>query len=280
MRLANISKVGPMTGDVHAGRAFVIKPEEIAALNYLSNNHPRPQAVEWINRSMDRKLRQSSVDMLLRTLHRDISSPSVVKLHRDSGLRVIFKTEKDRIAFSKLFAEAKQDFLNRENHHITAIFARQEDAESAIVRLVEAGIPKTSISLLARADQFVEPAGKWPQGHSKLSVAASATGGGLAGIAFGLSIVLIPGFGPLAVAGGLAASAIGSFAAASGIFGATGGAVARMLTDHDVDGISATYYQEQVRKGKIFVSVDASVVGDQRDLARALLKQAVAGKLR
>ena len=52
--------------------------------------------------------------------------------------------------------------------------------------------------------------------------------------------------------------------------------MARMLTDHDVDGISATYYQEQVRKGKIFVSVDARVVGDQRDLARALLRQSAA----
>lgn len=265
-----------MATEVRSGLAFVIKPEEIAALNYLSSNHPRPQTVEWINRSMDRKLRQSSVDMLLRTLHRDISSPSVVKLHRDSGLRVVFTSERDRNAFSRLFAEAKREFLNREHHHITAIFARQEDAEKAIVRLVEAGIPESSISLLARADQFVEPLGKWPRGHSKLSIAASATGGGLAGMAFGLSIILIPGFGPLAVAGGLAASAIGSFAAASGIFGATGGAVARMLTDHDVDGISATYYQEQVRKGKIFVSVDARVVGDQRDMARTLLRQSAA----
>ena len=99
-----------MATEVRSGLAFVIKPEEIAALNYLSSNHPRPQTVEWINRSMDRKLRQSSVDMLLRTLHRDISSPSVVKLHRDSGLRVVFTSERDRNAFSRLFAEAKREF--------------------------------------------------------------------------------------------------------------------------------------------------------------------------
>lgn len=262
-----------MAVEFHSGPAFVIKPEEIAALNYLTPHHPRPQTLEWISRSKDRQLRQSSVEMLLRTLHRDISSPSVVKLHRDSGLRVVFKTEKDRNAFAQAFADAKEAFINREHHHITAIFEQQADAENAILELIEAGIPEQAISLLARADQFVEPTGKWPRGHSKFSIAASATGGGLAGLAFGLSIILIPGFGPLAVAGGLAASAVGSFAAASGIFGATGGAVARMLTDHDVDGVSATFYQEQVRKGKIFVSVEADVRDERRAVARDILRR-------
>ena len=260
-----------MTTELKSGPAFVIKPEEIAALNYLASNHPRPLALEWINRSRDRKLRQSSVEMLLRTLHQNMSTPSVVKLHRESGLRVVFRSEKDRSAFARAFTAAKDEFLTRERHHITALFGRQEDAEKAVSTLIAEGIPQTSIALMARADQFVIPEGKWPQGHSRMSIAASAVGGGFAGMALGLSIIMIPGFGALAVAGGLAASAIGSFAAASGIFGATGGAVARMLTDHDVDGISATYYQEQVRKGKIFVSVDARVADSQRELVRKIL---------
>jgi hypothetical protein len=63
-----------------------------------------------------------------------------------------------------------------------------------------------------------------------------------------------------------------SFAAASGVLGATGGAIARMLTDHDVDGVSASYYQEQIRRGKIFVSVDVRDAPEQRELARSILR--------
>lgn len=262
-----------MANDSDSDPAFVIKPDEIAALNYLSTDHPSPKSLEWINRASDKKLRRSSIDMLLRTLHRDVTSPSVVRLHQESGLRVLFRSERDRNAFAKAFAAAKEEFHNREHNQVTALFSHQDEAECAIKALIDAGIPEDAISLMARADQFVEPIGKWPQGHSKMSILASATGGGFAGLAVSISVMLIPGFGLLALGGGLAASAVGSFAAASSVFGATGGAIARMLTDHDVDGVSATLFQEQVRKGKIFVSVDARVAEGKRQLAREILKK-------
>ena len=46
-----------------------------------------------------------------------------------------------------------------------------------------------------------------------------------------------------------------------------------MLTDHDVDGVSASYYQEQIRRGKIFVSVDVREAPKWRTLARDILRQ-------
>lgn len=60
---------------VTAAPAFVIKAEELAALNYLDREHPRPREIEWINRGTDQILKPSTVDMLLRTLFRDVVSP-------------------------------------------------------------------------------------------------------------------------------------------------------------------------------------------------------------
>jgi uncharacterized membrane protein len=69
----------------------------------------------------------------------------------------------------------------------------------------------------------------------------------------------------------LAASALTSIATVGGILGATGGALARMLTDHDVDGVAARYYEEQIQRGKVFVSVDTrNSVGDHEEAVRIL----------
>ena len=72
--------------------AFVIKAEELVALNYLDRNHPRPRKLEWINRGTNQPLRRSSIEMLLRTLFREVETPSVVKLHQSAGLRYPWPT--------------------------------------------------------------------------------------------------------------------------------------------------------------------------------------------
>ena len=88
--------------------AYVIKPDELLALNFIDPDHPRPVDAEWINRGTDQKLKASTIDMLQRTLFRDLAPPSVVQLHRSSGLRVIFKNEADRAAFAVAFAPARE----------------------------------------------------------------------------------------------------------------------------------------------------------------------------
>lgn len=62
-------------------------------------------------------------------------------------------------------------------------------------------------------------------------------------------------------------------ASVSGVIGATGGAIAKMLTDHDVDGVSAEYYGRQIKRGKLLLSVDTRVAGVEREQALALLQQ-------
>ncbi len=135
--------------------AFVIKAEELSALNYLAPNHPRPLHVEWINRGTDQKLRPSSVDMLLRTLFHDVASPSVVRLHRSAGLRAIFRTGKERDQFAAQFAAARSHSDATTRHHVTALFDDHEHADRAVSELKAAGIPASAISELFLA------AGSW-----------------------------------------------------------------------------------------------------------------------
>lgn len=253
--------------------AFVIKAEELPALNYLVPGHPRPRQVEWINRGTDQKLRRSSVEMLLRTLFVDVATPSVVRLHRHAGLRAIFGTNKERDLFASAFAAARAHNSTVTRYHVTAVFEGRDAAERAVGELESAGIPDRSISLLWLAAQFMDPDIKWRDGHSKLSVASAVAGGGVAGAMLGVAVLAIPGVGPVAAAGAIAASAVSSVATVSGIIGAAGGAIAKMLTDHDVDGVSATYYQQQIQRGKIFVSVDTRIAEGLGDVARRVIRQ-------
>lgn len=106
-----------------------------------------------------------------------------------------------------------------------------------------------------------------------MSVAAAVAGGGIAGALLGIGmLIIVPGLGAVAAAGAIAGS-VSSVASLSGIFGATGGAMVKMLTDHDVDGREANYYERQIRRGRVFVSVDTRIAEGQADLARRILKE-------
>ncbi|GGC07848.1 hypothetical protein GCM10011494_28110 [Novosphingobium endophyticum] len=257
--------------DADTTPAFVIKAEDLPALHFLHPNHPQPLLYEWINRGTDQKMRRSSIEMLLRTLSHDEVSPSVARLHHSSGLRVSFRTSRERDLFAAAFSCAHNQLNVRKQHLVAAMFDERADAERVVSELKSNDIPDSSISLLWRAGQFRDPDnGDW-QGHSKLSVAAAAAGGGIAGAMLGAAILFIPGIGLVAAAGAIAASSFSSVASVSAIIGATGGAMARMLTDHDVDGREANYFEGQIRRGKVFVSVDTRIAEGQREIARRIL---------
>lgn len=236
--------------------AYVVKAEDIMAINFLPTDHPRPRRVEWINRGTDQVLRPTTTSMLLRTLYKPVERASVQRLHDSSGLRIVLRNESERAAFATAFEQAK---LRRDdNKHImeTAVFDSRADAEAAITDLDEAGIEQEAISLLCRASQFTDPDHEWSEGHSAASIASVVAGSGVAGALMGVACLFVPGVGTVAVAGAMTASALSSVASISGIIGATGGAVAKMLTDHDVDGVSAAFYDDQIQRGRVFVSVD------------------------
>ncbi|MFZ9396398.1 MAG: hypothetical protein ACO25F_10110 [Erythrobacter sp.] len=253
--------------------AYVIKAGELASVNYLADDHPRPVAVEWINRGTDQVLRPTTRDMLLRTLFQPVETPSIAKLHESSGLRVVFRTGSEREAFAAAFEAAREREQSAKEHVVTALFDSLDAAETAIAALREGDIPADAISILARASHFSDPRSEWPAGHSTLSVTGAVAGGGVAGALLGLAFLLVPGVGPVAAAGAIASSALTSVASISGIIGATGGAIAKMLTDHDVDGVSAEFFDRQIKRGKVFVSVDTRVEGATRERASAILHE-------
>lgn len=258
-----------MSGDTT--HAYVIKAEELAAVNYLPDDHPRPVRVEWINRGTDQRLRPTTTNMLLRTLFQPVQTESVQKLHDSSGLRIILKSEAEREAFAHAFLSAREREKATRDFVVTAIFSELEEAEHAIEALSASGVEPNAVSMLARASRFSDLGSEWPEGHSAMSVTGAVAGSGVAGAVLGLAVLLVPGVGPVAAAGALATSAIPSVASVSGIIGATGGAIAKMLTDHDVDGVSAEFYDRQIKRGKVFVSVDTREAGKPREECLAIL---------
>lgn len=87
---------------------YVLPAEDLVLLNDLPPDHPKPIGREWINRGTDQTLRPSTVDQLLRTLYRPCpSSPSLARLHRTAGLRLIFRTSEDRARFGKAISSLR-----------------------------------------------------------------------------------------------------------------------------------------------------------------------------
>ncbi len=262
-----------MEQDENITHAFVIKAEELSALNYLNSDHVRPLYFQWINRGTDQKLRQMTVELLLRTLFQEGTSPSVARLQQSAGLRLVFQTLRERDSFATAFGAARAEEGFREGHLVTAVFDDREAAEQAVAELKAAGIPESSVSLLWRADPLAESQARPNEGHSKLSVAAAVAGGGLAGTLLGVAVLAIPGIGPVAAAGAIVASANASVASVSAIIGATGGALARMLSDKDVSDQSANYYEKQIKRGRVFVSIDTRLAEGQNEIVRQVLVQ-------
>lgn len=154
---------------------------------------------------------------------------------------------------------------------VSAVFDDRAEAERAVAELRSAGIPDGAISLVGRPDEEADGSDRSNEGAGKGSVAASVAGGGVAGALLGVAALAIPGVGPIAAAGAIAASAVPTAAAIGGAVGATGGAIARMLSDHDVERRDAEYYEEQIQRGGIFVSVDTREADVDAERAREIL---------
>ena len=253
--------------------AYVVKAADLSALYFLDTAHPRPRRLEWINRGTDQKLRQSTIDMLLRTMFRETHSPSVMKLHDSAGLRAEFRSERERDSFARAFEQARGKLKETKDVILTTVFDQLEAANAAIVAIKDIGVPEEAISLVWRASKYLDTAYEPPKGHSIADVTAGVVGGGIAGALFGVAVLFVPGVGPVAVAGALTGSALGSVAGVSGVIGATGSAIAKMLSDHDVDGLEIGFYEQEIRRGKVFVSVDTRKCEDCREEVSALFAE-------
>lgn len=141
---------------------------------------------------------------------------------------------------------------------IVAMFDRIEDARDALEDLVDEGIQRDNISLIARDVEGrygTEIEGRQTATGDDVGQAAAggaaggAVLGGLAGVLVGLGALTIPGIGPVVAAGpivsGLTGAAVG--AAAGGLLGA--------LVEWGIPEEEAEYYAEGVRRGGTLVAV-------------------------
>ncbi|WP_271077112.1 hypothetical protein [Aurantiacibacter sp. MUD61] len=237
---------------------YVIKSEELVALNYLPRNCPSPVSIEWIDRGTNRNLSPTRRGELIRTYHRPSPSPGIMKLREAAGIRVTFHSEHDRFSFASLLLAAKERAKADQDRYLTGIFASIGEAEKATRHLAEAGVAEERVAMMWHANRFMDSEFEAPVGHRRRKVLAGVSGGGLAAAAVGTAILLLPGVGPVTVTGAVLASTYSAMATTSGIIGATGAALATMLTDKDVEEVAVNHLEEQLRRGHIFVSVDHS----------------------
>src|SRR6059058_1953669 len=142
---------------------------------------------------------------------------------------------------------------------ISRLYDTYSDAERAVTRLEEAGVPHSDISIVANNSDnwYGSRSGKVDRDADGVDDRAEGAGkgagigagiGGAAGLLAGLGLLAIPGLGPVVAAGWLASTAVGAAAGA-----ATGGIVGA-LTEAGISKEDAHVYAEGVRRGGTLVS--------------------------
>lgn len=140
------------------------------------------------------------------------------------------------------------------NRTVVAVFNDKQSAEEAVNDLRRAGFDK-EISILAKDEERAKQDGQ-DIGEATMDAdtgeltAGTTTGGvvgGLAGLAAGAGALVIPGLGPLLAAGPIAGLLSGA---------ATGG-IAGGLIDWGIPETEGRQYEEDIKQGKILVSVRA-----------------------
>lgn len=239
-----------MPGDLAAGQAYVVKWPELDALGFLADGHPEPVQLEWINRGTNQTLRPTTVGMLLRTRGQSDVSPSVMRQRLAMGLRTVFASEHDRNEFAHMLTSAvvQQDLLLNGNEG--AFFAASDNADAAVIDLIASGVSPEKISVLMRT-------GPATRGHSRANVATAMTAGGIAGVLLGMAVIAIPGVGSVAAFGAAATAGGSSLATVGGVIGATGAAIARLLSDADIAAADSAEIERRIKVGHVFVSVKA-----------------------
>ena len=152
---------------------------------------------------------------------------------------------------------------------VSAVFDSREEAERAISELRSAGVNESALSVIGRHGE--EHGDGDDDGANKSGAVKGALAGAGIGGLLGVAALAIPGVGPLAAAGAIAASAVPEAAAIGAAVGATAGGLSGLLTKHGVSDDDASYYEEHINQGGIFVSVNTEDAGVSSETAREIL---------
>jgi sporulation protein YlmC with PRC-barrel domain len=154
----------------------------------------------------------------------------------------------------------------------TALFGDYARASKAVQDLENAGVSYRDISVVsnAKAHPHLVPVGTTDDAVSGTGVGAAigVALGGSAGALAGLGLLTIPGFGPLAAAGWIAAMAVGAAA------GGAAGGMAGLLVGAGMSDEDAKVYAEGVQKGGTLVVV--RIEAKQYDEVQSILSRSAA----
>jgi hypothetical protein len=161
---------------------------------------------------------------------------------------------------------------------ISAVFDSHREAEEAIRELRSAGVSDNAISVIGKHEgETTESTGSGEHvGNSdepQSFIAKAAAGSGI-GALLGVAALAIPGVGPLAAAGAIAQSAIGGAALTGTAIGAAAGGLSDVLSKHGVSEEDTSYYHDRINQGGIFVSVNPSDAGVDRENVQEILFRA------
>jgi hypothetical protein len=151
----------------------------------------------------------------------------------------------------------------------SAVFDSQDEARNALSELRAAGIPDSAISIIGQRDAGDTDGDD--DDVNKSGAVKGALGGAAAGTVLGIAALAIPGVGPVAAAGAIAAAAIPEAAAIGAAVGAGAGGLTGLLSKHGVDDEDARYYEERIKGGGVFISVDSRDSNVPLETARDIL---------
>ena len=149
---------------------------------------------------------------------------------------------------------------------VSAVVVSRDEAERALSELRSAGVREDAISVIGRQEGEGDD-----DGVNKSGAVKGALGGAAVGGLLGLAALAIPGVGPLAAAGAIAAGAVPEAAAIGAAAGAATGGLTGLLAKHGVSDEDARYYEDHINRGGIFVSVHAEEAGVSPEIARDIL---------
>ena len=152
-----------------------------------------------------------------------------------------------------------------------AVYETLEKAEEAVRTLGENGFPIANISIIATdltSERDIH--GVVTTGDiAKLGLGVGGWAGGIFGLLIGAAFVWVPGFGPLLVAGPVAAMLLGGIEGAA--VGAAGGGVLGGLVGLGLSRAHTLKYEDHLRGGRYLVI--ASGTAEEIERAEDLLRQ-------
>ncbi len=154
-----------------------------------------------------------------------------------------------------------------------AIYDTHDHATRAVNDLRAAGVKDESISVVAHHGKIVtttDADGEITDEHHT-NLIRGIVGGGALGAGLGVAALAIPGVGPIVAAGAIASAAVPGAIGIGAAAGAAFGSINEVLKGHGVDDDDAEYYNDRMKDGAVFLSVDDERSGIHSDATSEVL---------